>query len=174
MPLFVLSFHLFKVKVASKEVSIWLTAEALSCSVTNDPTGHNRTVGVIECQEGDCPVNATCDQDVTLACKGCDSWWLSPRVCSGVSAISGDMCQESSVKSSQVLASQGQSSLLTNYLIKSLSNTPCLYSKTLACCIVGKGQKGGAQNDHVMLHWTQNTTVNLKMPKTAQRLPTLF
>lgn len=129
MPLFVLSFHLFKLKVASKEISIWLTAEALSCSVTNDPTGHCRTVGVIKCQEGDCPVNGTCDQDVTLACKGCDSWWLSPRVCAGSvpsSAISGDMCQESRVKSSQVLASQGQSSPLTNYLIKSHSNTPCL------------------------------------------------
>lgn len=133
MPLFVLSFHLFKLKVASKEISIWLTAEAFS--VTNDSTGHCRTVGVIKCQEGDCPMSVTCDQHVTLACKGCDSQWLSPWVCAGsvsCSAISGDMCQESRVKGSQVLASQGQSSLLTNYLIKSHSNTPCLYAKPVA------------------------------------------
>lgn len=50
--------------------------------------------------------------------------------------------QESRVKSSQVLTSQGQSCLLTNYLIKTHSNTPSLYARTLACCVVGKWERG--------------------------------
>lgn len=81
-----------------------------------------------------------------------------------------ETCQESRVKSSQVLTSQGQSCFLTNYLIKTHFNTPCLYARTLAWCVVR--ERGGlSQNDRVMQHWTQSMKINLKTAKSSPKIP---
>lgn len=77
--------------------------------------------------------------------------------------------QEWRVKSLQVLASQGQSSLLTNYLIKSHSSAPCLYARTFACCTVERWREAGLR----MTMWCSTghgTKVNLKMTKHTPKI----